>query len=1682
MRYFEFPRSANKAAVLTCLLALTSFLAGSWQAGAQTPTAVSNVQPFVASGGMVALEHHVSSKVLDGTAVRVSHYNPEQKLRLALGVHDPHMAAEEQFIKELVTKGSPTFHKFLTQEQWNARFAPAVEDEQAVVDWAESQGLTVTHRYPNRLLVDVEGTAGTIEKAFGVTINNYQVGDEVDFSADRNPVVPANLSGILQNVAGLNNIERVHRLGTSKSTVKGADYVPGPVVSAGGNSKSDGDPAKAHANQAGANMPEPTRKDSYPLSQINGNYAANPDNIQSSEGYDFNALQRLSNCCNVHNDSGGSPAVSSIALVGYGGFSTTDVNTFFEFYGMQWNITWYCIGGGACPAVDGEAPLDVEYAGAMSNSYTDANHTAAIYEYEITNNLWTSYEDAFNQIVSDDHAKVVSTSYGGQEATSEPSSGIETSTMHSIFNNMVAKGWTLIAASGDNGASDGCGDATAVDYPSSDPDVLAAGGTQLLLNDSGIYVSEIGWQGEFWTSADNGGHGGACANNHGGSTGGVSALFGAPSWQSSLVSPYYEWIGSQEYKVTGNTNRLVPDLSLTANPDVMGEWYFSGGSWQDEGGTSIVAPELAGFFAQYNTYLNTIGSICGSDGTTACTPAGLASPFIYDAGVIGAAHDPFYDMLSGCNDNDITTADGLVYYCAAPGFDLVTGWGSANMLQLAWGINYNLIPAYGEPVVTFNDTPATGVWYNTDQEVSWTVTTINTRSGGTTPPPGVAGFTQGWDSLPADPYSEPHSGEGNSFYSGPEYSYGTTGCLSFNGLNGCAGGSGQGCHTVSVEAWDNQGDPVAKTYGPLCYDTVAPTIGIFTKPATSGTVWVNRAVTVTLTPADPGGSGASGIYKTYYALNTGACYPGSLGACSVYSGPFAVSTQGQTYIYYFTEDNAGNYSNETYQWVSIDLSTPVTTASLSGTFLSGSTYKSAVGVTLSATDSGGSGIAAIYYTLDGGAQSTYTGTVTVSALGSHAVKYWSVNAAGTASATKSVSFGIDTPTTATLVATPNPSLSGQSVTMTATIKATLSGTPTGSVIFYNGATNLGTGTLIGGVATLKTTALPVGALTLQVAYAGSGNFIATNSPPFDETVQEKTTTTVTASADPAVYGSSVTLTATVKASVSGTPTGSVRFYTGATLLGSATLNGSAVGTLATSAIPEGANSITAVYSGDAINLTSASAAFNESITKAATAITIATTSHKTEYDQPVTFTATVTSAGGTPTGTVTFLASGTALGTVSLAGGLATFTTSTLALGSYAITASYPGSTDFNYSNSGGTSLTVGAETTTTKLTSSLNPSSYGQLVTFTATVTPGLDGVPAGTVNFLSNGTSIGTGTLTNGVATFATSQLPLGTNAITAAYAGSTDYLASKSSALSEVVDIEPTTTKLVSSVNPASFDQSVTFTATVSSAVAVKPTGTVTFLANGTSIGSATLTGGVAAFTTHSLAVGSNAITANYSGSTDFKASSAALSEVTDPTATTTTLTTSVNPSAFDQAITITASVKSADGVPTGSVTFYANGTSIGSASLASGVAALTTRVLAVGTNALTATYTGNADYKTSTSAAVSEVTKAASTTSKVVSSANPSTAGASVTFTAIVSPSTAGAVTGTVTFMDGTTSLGTKTLSSGVAALATTTLPQGSDSITVVYSGSADYLASTSPALTQTVNPAAAAKPVTHAPAE
>ena len=331
------------------------------------------------------------------------------------------------------------------------------------------------------------------------------------------------------------------------------------------------------------------------------------------------------------------------------------------------------------------------------------------------------------------------------------------------------------------------------------------------------------------------------------------------------------------------------------------------------------------------------------------------------------------------------------------------------------------------------------------------------------------------------------------------------------------------------------------------------------------------------------------------------------------------------------------------------------------------------------------------------------------------------------------------------------------------------------------------------------TFVPAGASTTTTSPGST-----TTTPPTTTTTSTSTTTTttlpgttsgVTSSANPSVSGQPVTFTATVKAKTAGAgiPTGTVTFNDGASPLGTGTLNGAGQATFVTSTLAVGAHPITASYGGDATFSGSTSSTLTQTVKKASTATVVSSSANPSLSGQAVTFTATVTAkspGAGTPTGTVTFKDGSTILGTGTLDGsGQGTFVTSTLAVGSHSITASYGGDANFNGSTSPRLTQTV-KYGTTTSVSSSLNPSVFGQSVKFTATVTantPGT-GTPSGKVTFKDGETAItncSNLSLNKGQASCTTSSLSVGSHSITATYGGSSTFLPSTSPALTQTVN---------------------------------------------------------------------------------------------------------------------------------------------------------------------------------------------------------------------------------------------------------------------------------------------------------
>lgn len=297
---------------------------------------------------------------------------------------------------------------------------------------------------------------------------------------------------------------------------------------------------------------------------------------------------------------------------------------------------------------------------------------------------------------------------------------------------------------------------------------------------------------------------------------------------------------------------------------------------------------------------------------------------------------------------------------------------------------------------------------------------------------------------------------------------------------------------------------------------------------------------------------------------------------------------------------------------------------------------------------------------------------------------------------------------------------------------------------------------------------------------GSIGVLLNNTGPHNPT-----TTALTSTENPVNASAPVTYTATVAGESGSVLTGTVAFQDGAVTVATVALSGNqAAYTTSYKPTAKGFHSITASYSGDLHNSVSTSSALTEDVV-APTRTHVTTSLSPSVVDQPVTFTAAVTSSyGAIPDGeTVSFYNDGAAIGTGVTVGGAAIFTTSSLTVGTHTIKATYAGDTTFEPST-GSVKHVVEKHPTTTALSSSANPSAYKQAVTFTATLTSA-GPAPTGKVSFKDGTKGIGTVTISGGVATLTTSKLAVGTHSITAEYMGDTDNATSTSTVLSQIVD---------------------------------------------------------------------------------------------------------------------------------------------------------------------------------------------------------------------------------------------------------------------------------------------------------
>ncbi len=673
------------------------------------------------------------------------------------------------------------------------------------------------------------------------------------------------------------------------------------------------------------------------------------------------------------------------------------------------------------------------------------------------------------------------------------------------------------------------------------------------------------------------------------------------------------------------------------------------------------------------------------------------------------------------------------------------------------------------------------------------------------------------------------------------------------------------------------------------------------------------------------------------------------------------------------------------------------------------------------------------------------------------------NFAGSTSAGVSQTVNAASTTTTITAHTPNPSVVGQVVNITFTVatNAPGSGTPTGTVTVSDGAFSCSASVATGTCGIAFGTA---GGRTLTASYGGDGNFAGSTSAGAIQSVgAASTTTTITGHApNPSVVGQGIGVNFTVT-STGGNPTGTVTVSDG-----SASCTGTVTGGGCTlTSTTAGGKTLTATYAGDGNFAGSTSAGVSHAVNPASTTTALAAgTPNPSVVGEPVTFTFTVVTkapGSGTPTGTVT-VSDGTQSCSASVTVGTCGIAFSST--GARTLTAGYATDGNFAGSTSTGVGQTVNTASTATTITGDTpDPSAVGQpyTVSYVVAVSAPGSGSPTGNVT-VSDGAVTCTGIVASGSCSLA--SLTPGAKTLTASYAGNANFAGSTSSGQAHTVTLASTTTTITGhKPSPSVVGEGVAVTFTVTSTGGT-PTGNVT-VSDGASTCTATVASGTCTVTPTT--AGPKTLTASYAGDGVFAASSSAgVSHTVNAASTTTTITGSTpNPSAVGQAVTFTFTVAvnaPGGGTPSGTVT-VSDGTQSCNASVAVGTCSITFN--STGGRSVTATYASDGNFAGSTSAGLSHTVSAASTVTTVTGhTPSPSVTGQPVAVTFTVT-SSGGTPTGNVTVSDGAA---TCTASVATAACTLTPTTAGPKTLTASYAGDANFAASTSTGVSQTVNAA------------
>jgi subtilase family serine protease len=729
---------------LSRLLSFAAVFAGLAAAGLPTSSAVAQnsiqnsipnrITTAVSSSRMVVIPGSVHPRALQATDLGPAPADTRlsgMSLRFTPSIAQ--QAALDQLLGDLQNPSSPRYHQWLTPQQYAAQFGLSSADLARVTSWLASQGFTVTGVANGGMFVTFSGSVAQAQAAFATSIHSLSLNGETHFANVTEASVPSAFADVVGAVTGLH------------------DFHPRPHLR--------------------TRIVQPN----FTSSQ-SGNHFLAPGDIYTI--YDMNSL--LASSVDAAGTGSLTGAGITIAVTGQVDIYTSDVSSFRSAAGLSTTNLPTTVHEPAngdpgqanncspspstnCPSPNlddlSESSLDVEWSGAMAPSATI---------------LFVNGSDVFlnsmTQAIDQDLAPIITTSYGECEA------GWGSSYLNSfnqLFKQASAQGQTILAAAGDDGATDcdagpSATEGLAVDFPASSPYVTGMGGTQFngdaeatgsgttwgatqywkgttgsdVISSALSYIPEAEWNN-------------ASAGDYGGGGGGVSSFFAKPAWQVETAPGM--GITSTNPSVPPDGARDVPDLALDASNVHDALLYCASGSCGNgfriasgtyagdltaAGGTSFDSQIFGGMLALIEQKLN--------------SKLGNINPTLYALGNNAAYYNTnsssvFHDVTSGNNAMQCTAGytdcptGGSIGYSAGTGYDLATGWGSVDLYNLA--TDWNLVTPLGSGSLGSN-TSATTLAASSTTSSATNVTVTPTAPVTVTLTASVSSATTGFTTTP----------------------------------------------------------------------------------------------------------------------------------------------------------------------------------------------------------------------------------------------------------------------------------------------------------------------------------------------------------------------------------------------------------------------------------------------------------------------------------------------------------------------------------------------------------------------------------------------------------------------------------------------------------------------------------------------------------------------------------------------------------------------------------------------------------------------------------------------------------------------------------------------------------------------------------------------------------------------